>query len=139
MIWTIIVLLVLASWICAFVLNTQEKNRSKRFSQFLAENAQALMDGSSRDFEGYTYKRDTKLIQYQFAVSVISLSMTRGTSFRPSEDKTWLLIACTLISALGGWWGIPWGPYYTVLSFINNGKAKEVTIQQLIFSVNNQN
>ncbi len=138
MLWTIIVLLVVASWIGAFVLNLRENDRSKRFRQFLVENAEALMNGSGRDFEGYTYKLDTKLVQYQFAVSVISMSMTRGTSFHPSEKKRGLLIVCTLISAFGGWWGIPWGPYYTVVSFINNAKAQEVTVQQLIPSTQGQ-
>lgn len=139
MIWTIIILLVLVAWIGAFILNTRENKRSKRFSQFLALNAEALMNGSSLEFEGDTYRLSTTLVQYQFAVSVISMSMTRGTSLRPSKDKAWLLTVCTLISALGGWWGIPWGPYYTVVSFINNAKAKEVTVQQLILSAMKQN
>ncbi len=139
MIWAIIVFLVLASWIGALVLNLKEKKRSDRFNKFLAENAEALMNGSSLEFDGDTYRYDTALVQYQFAVSVISMSMTRGTSLRPKKDKIWLLIICTLISALGGWWGIPWGPYYTVVSFINNAKAKEVTVQQLILSVMKQN
>lgn len=132
---TLIILLVLGSWIWALVLNIQESKRLKRFSQFIAENAEAIMNGSSREFEGDVYTRDTKLVQYQFAVSLIAISMSRGTSLRPEKDKTWLLLSCTLISLFGGWWGIPWGPYYTIRSFIENGKAKEITIQQLILSM----
>lgn len=139
MIWFFIVLLVIASWICAFILNSKEKKRSNRFSKFLAENAEALMNGSSLEFDGDTYRYDTALVQYQFAVSLISVSMTRGTSLRPKKDKVKMLILCTFISLLGGWWGIPWGPYYTIVSFINNGKAKEVTIRDLILSVTKQN
>lgn len=138
MIWVIIVLLVLAAWIGAFILNTREKKRSDRFSKFLAENAEALMNGSSLEFEGDTYRYDTALVQYQFAVSLISVSMTRGTSLRPKKDKVKMLLLCTFISLFGGWWGIPWGPYYTIVSFINNGKAKEVTIRELITSAMKQ-
>ena len=129
---TIIILLVLASWLWALIFHTREKKRLKRFSEFIVENAEALVNGSSCEFEGDMYSLSTKLVQYQFAVSLISLSMTRGTSLHPEKDKKWLLLSCTLISALGGWWGIPWGPYYTILSFIENGKAKEITIQQLL-------
>ena len=114
------------------------KEAFRRFSKFLAKNAEALMNGSSLEFEGDTYRYDTALVQYQFAVSLISVSMTRGTSLRPKKDKVKMLIFCTFISLFGGWWGIPWGPYYTVVSFINNAKAKEVTIQQLILSVMKQ-
>ena len=138
MIWFIIVSLVLISWIGAFILNTRENKRSKRFSQFLAQNAEALMNGSSLEFEGDTYRYDTALVQYQFAVSLISVSMTRGTCLRPKKDKVKMLIFCTFISLFGGWWGIPWGPYYTVVSFINNAKAREVTIRELIGSAMKQ-
>lgn len=139
MIWGIIFILIIGSWIGAFILNSKEKKRSDRFSKFLAENAESLMNGSSLVFEGDTYRYDTALVQYQFAVSLISVSMTRGTSLRPKKDKVKMLLICTFISLFGGWWGIPWGPYYTIVSFINNGKAKEVTIQQLILSVMKQN
>lgn len=132
---TIIVLLVLASWLWALIFYTRENNRLKRFSQFIAENAEDLMNGGSREFEGDMYSLSTKLVQYQFAVSLIAISMTRGTSLRHEKDKKWLLLSCTLISALGGWWGIPWGPYHTILSFIENGKAKEITVQQLLVSL----
>ena len=138
MIWFFVVSLVLISWIGAFILNMKESKRSDRFSKFLAKNAEALMNGSSLEFEGDTYRYDTALVQYQFAVSLISVSMTRGTSLRPKKDKVKMLIFCTFISLFGGWWGIPWGPYYTVVSFINNAKAKEVTIQQLIDSAMKQ-
>lgn len=138
MIWFIIVSLVLISWIGAFILNTRERKRSDRFSKFLAENAESLMNGSTLKFEGDTYRYDTALVQYQFAVSLISVSMTRGTSLHPAKDKVWLLICCTLISLFGGWWGIPWGPYYTIVSFVKNAKVKEITIQELIRSAMKQ-
>ena len=134
MIVTLIVLLVLASWLWALIFHTREKKRSERFSGFIAANAQTLMNGGSCEFEGDMYSLSTILVQYQFAVSLISLSMTRGTSLHPVKDKNGLLLSCTLISALGGWWGIPWGPYYTIRSFIENGKAEEVTVHQLLLS-----
>ncbi len=130
-----IVCLVLASWFWALIFYSQESSRLKRFSQFIAENAEDLLNGGSREFEGDMYSLSTKLVQYQFAVSLIAISMTRGTSLRHEKDKKWLLLSCTIISALGGWWGIPWGPYHTILSFIENGKAKEITVQQLLLSM----
>lgn len=132
---TIIVVLVLASWLWALIFYTRENNRSKRFSQFIAENAETFLNGGSREFEGDMYSLSTKLVQYRFAVSLIAISMTRGTGLHHEKDKKWLLLSCTLISVFGGWWGIPWGPYYTIVSFIENGKAKEITIQQLLVSL----
>lgn len=133
MVWVwILVLLVLISWLWALILNTREKKRVTRFSRFISENAEAIMNGSSREFEGDTYRYDTVLVQYQFAVSLISVSMTRGTCLRPKKDKIWLLPSCIFISLFGGWWGLPWGPYHTILSFINNAKAREITVRELI-------
>ncbi len=132
---TIIVVLVLASWLWALIFYTRENNRSKRFSQFIAENAETFLNGGSCEFEGDRYSLSTKLVQYRFAVSLIAISMTRGTGLHHEKDKKWLLLSCTLISVFGGWWGIPWGPYYTIVSFIENGKAKEITIQQLLVSL----
>ena len=41
-----------------------------------------------------------------------------------------------LVSLLFGWWGIPFGPIYTIWSIAENFKGKDVT-QEVIDAVNN--
>ena len=38
----------------------------------------------------------------------------------------------TLLSLVAGWWGIPWGPIFTIGALYNNLKGgKDVTIKQM--------
>jgi len=49
------------------------------------------------------------IVTFRFA----SPPILPGTSTRPA-------LTYTLLSLLLGWWGIPWGPIYTVASLVRN-------------------
>ena len=46
-----------------------------------------------------------------------------------------LVLPYTLLSAVLGWWGIPWGPIYTVQSIASNIKGGKDVTQQILASL----
>ena len=60
-----------------------------------------------------------RFVQYQYCVSALVITFKRGTDIyfiRADESPTVKGLAWTLLTLLAGWWGIPWGPIYTVQS-----------------------
>ncbi|WP_086607238.1 hypothetical protein [Erythrobacter donghaensis] len=80
-----------------------------------------------------------RFVVYQWAVSVIFASfrnstdilLVPGTSNRILKGLPWTLLTFVL-----GWWGIPWGPIYTVQSLWQNlsgGKdLTEAVLQEIM-------
>lgn len=75
--------------------------------------------------------KGARFVYYAFTVSllVITLRLTSGV-YLIKHDESSLSKATpfTVISALFGWWGIPFGPKYTIESIrINANGGKDVT------------
>lgn len=80
-------------------------------------------------------QRGGKFVVFQYAVSIIILTFRRSSDIyfvRAGEGTAGKSIGYTLISLLFGWWGIPWGPIYTIGSLITNfNGGKDVTQEVL--------
>ncbi|MEY4489649.1 MAG: hypothetical protein RIQ79_2157 [Verrucomicrobiota bacterium] len=69
-----------------------------------------------------------RLVSYPFCVSILILTFRRSSDvylLKPGENGRSLAFGYGAISFLLGWWGIPWGPIYTVVSIsecISGGK-----------------
>jgi hypothetical protein len=74
-----------------------------------------------------------KFVQYQYCVSVLIMTFKRGTDIyflRADESPVVKGLTWTLLTLLAGWWGIPWGPIYTVQSlWVNLKGGHDVTLQ----------
>jgi hypothetical protein len=72
-----------------------------------------------------------KFVVYQYCISILILTFRRGSDIyfiRSGESAVAKGLIYTLISLVLGWWGIPWGPIYTIGAFITNfGGGKDVT------------
>ena len=72
-----------------------------------------------------------RFVIFQFCVSVLVLSFKRssGIKFVPAGRSRLASGApYSLISFVAGWWGIPWGPIWTVSTMITNmNGGKDVT------------
>lgn len=72
------------------------------------------------DFE---IQRGAKFVVFQYCISVIVMTFKRGSAvyFIPAGGSVvGKGLPFTLLSLVAGWWGIPWGPIYTVQSIYNN-------------------
>jgi hypothetical protein len=71
-------------------------------------------------------QRGGKFVQYQYCFSVIFMTFKRGTDIyliRADESRVVKGLVWTLLTGLAGWWGIPWGPIWTIQSLYYNLKG----------------
>ena len=81
------------------------------------------IDGMTRQQLADELKAGAKFVMYQYCVSILVMTFKRGSDiyFIPANAKASSKgIGFTVISLLVGWWGIPWGPIYTISSVIKN-------------------
>jgi hypothetical protein len=76
-------------------------------------------------------QRGGKFVIFEYCISIIIMTFKRPTNvyfIRAGEGTAGKSIGFTLASLIVGWWGIPWGPIYTVGSLITNvSGGKDVT------------
>jgi hypothetical protein len=75
--------------------------------------------------------RGAKFVIYQYCISILIMTFRRPSEIyfiRAGESAVGKGLGFTALSLVLGWWGIPWGPIYTVGSLITNfGGGKDVT------------
>jgi hypothetical protein len=75
--------------------------------------------------------RGGRFFYYQYCISIIVMTFRRSSDIyfiRDGESRISKGMSFTLLSILFGWWGIPWGPIYTVGALIKNlGGGEDIT------------
>jgi hypothetical protein len=86
------------------------------------------MSGEELTFE---VQRGGRFVMYSFCVSVIIVTFRRSSDvffLRSGENAIVKGLPYTLLTLLMGWWGIPWGPIYSVQCLVRNLKGgKDIT------------
>lgn len=80
-----------------------------------------------------------KFVIYQFTISIVVMTFRRSSNiyFVKSQREAILKgLPFSLISLLLGWWGIPWGPIYTISSFINNFQGGDNVTDRVLHHIN---
>jgi hypothetical protein len=76
-------------------------------------------------------QRGAKFVYFQYCISIVIMTFKRPSDIyfiRAGQNGIVKGLPFSLISLFLGWWGIPWGPIYTIGSFITNfGGGKNVT------------
>jgi hypothetical protein len=84
-------------------------------------------------------RNGARFVVFTYCISVIVLTFKRGSSihFVRAGGGTFLKgLPYTLISLTCGWWGIPWGPIFTIGTVATNlAGGKDVT-REVIASFN---
>jgi len=68
-------------------------------------------------------QRGARFVIYQYAISVVVMSFRRPSNIyfiRAGQRSLTPGLGFSAVSLLLGWWGIPWGPIYTIQSLWNN-------------------
>ncbi len=72
-----------------------------------------------------------RFVIYQYCISVIVMSFRQGSDvhfIRANENAVTRGLGFVALTVLLGWWGIPWGPIFTIQSLATNlGGGKDVT------------
>ena len=70
------------------------------------------------NYNGYEITPATQLVSYTYVISLLVVTFRRSTRyyFAEAERQEAILakILCILCNLTIGWWGIPWGPIWTV-------------------------
>jgi hypothetical protein len=90
------------------------------------------------DFE---IQRGAKFVLFQYCISVVVLTFRRPSDIyflRQGENAAVKGLPFTLLSLVAGWWGIPWGPIYTIQSVYNNSRGGKDVTQAVVNSLRAQ-
>lgn len=89
------------------------------------------IEGMSTDQLQFEIQRGAKLVCYHYCISVVLMTFRRSSAvyfIPPGESTLAKGLPWTLLTLLLGWWGIPWGPIFSIQSLIVNfGGGKDLT------------
>src|SRR5215210_4550175 len=72
-----------------------------------------------------------KFVVYQYCISILVMTFKRSsgiTFLRPGQSVFGSHASYSAISMFFGWWGIPWGPIWTISTLAKNfGGGQDVT------------
>ena len=89
------------------------------------------IEGLSTSQLQFELQRGGKFVFYQYCVSLIVVTFRRASDIyfiRAGESTVTKGLQWSLLTFLVGWWGIPWGPIYSIQSlFVNFKGGKDVT------------
>ncbi|HEX8882297.1 MAG TPA: hypothetical protein VF749_19785 [Candidatus Acidoferrum sp.] len=84
------------------------------------------------DFEIH---RGGRFVFFQYCVSIVVLTFRRASDvyfLRQGENALTKGLPFTLLSLVAGWWGIPWGPIYTLQSVYNNSRGGQDVTESVL-------
>ena len=91
------------------------------------------LEGLSSDQISIEISNGAKFVVFQYCVSVVVMTFKRSSDIyfiKAGESTTKHSIGYTLLTSFIGWWGIPWGPIYTIGSLYTNlSGGKDVTTE----------
>ena len=91
------------------------------------------IQGLSQSEIDFELQRGAKFVLFEYCISIVVLTFKRRSDIyflRSGEKAAVKGLPFTLLSLVAGWWGIPWGPIYTIQSVYNNlGGGKDITQQ----------
>ncbi len=86
------------------------------------------IEGMSPQELVFELQRGGKFVRYQWCVSALIITFKRFSAVhfvRAGESRQMKGLQWTLLSLVAGWWGIPWGPIWTIQSLVVNLKGGE--------------
>jgi hypothetical protein len=89
------------------------------------------IEGMSPAEISFELQRGGKFVSYRYCVSAVVITFRRGSDIyfiRSGESRVTKGLLWTLLSLVAGWWGIPWGPIFTIQSlYINLSGGNDLT------------
>lgn len=97
------------------------------------------IEGLSTEKINFELQRGGKFVIYQYCISIVFMTFKRPSEIhfvKADESALAKGLIYTFVSLLLGWWGIPWGPIYTIGSVFTNFRGGQDVTQQVLASVN---
>jgi hypothetical protein len=96
-------------------------------------------EGMSASQLNFELQRGGRFVIFQYCMSVIILTFKRSSDvyfIRSGESAVSKSIPFTLVTLVAGWWGIPWGPIFSVQALANNFKGGKDVTKEVVASFN---
>ena len=96
------------------------------------------IEGMTADEIRYEVQRGGSFVYYQYCISVLVMSFKRpsGVYFiKGGHNKVTKGLPFTALSFFLGWWGIPWGPIWTIGILITNLRGGKDVTQSVLSSL----
>jgi hypothetical protein len=80
-----------------------------------------------------------KFVFYKRCISIVIMTFNNPTDIyfiKPGESRYTPGVPSFIISLLLGWWGIPWGPIYTIGNIINFASGGTDVTQEVLAQIN---
>ncbi len=97
------------------------------------------MEGLTNEQINLELQRGAKFVIYQYSISVLILSFKRPSDIhfvKSGESALLKGLPYTLLSAVAGWWGVPWGPIFTIQALYNNFRGGKDVTKELLATAN---
>lgn len=88
----------------------------------ILQNSGALDRASTGRFK-LELERGARYVVFQYCISIAVVTLKRTSRaylVKPDQNRFRLGLRYSLISFLFGWWGIPWGPIWTIGTIVTN-------------------
>src|SRR5262245_6773149 len=93
------------------------------------------VEGLTREQLQWEIARCGRFVLFQYCISVLILTFGRSWDsylLRVGGRAARYSIGFTMLSLIAGWWGLPWGPIYTIGAVATNlAGGKDVTAEVL--------
>jgi hypothetical protein len=91
------------------------------------------IEGLSNEALDLELERGGRFVVFQYVISIIVLTFKRSSAIcfvRADQNAALKGLPFTLLTLVAGWWGIPWGPIFTIQALSTNlGGGKDVTAE----------
>jgi hypothetical protein len=93
------------------------------------------IDGMTPEQLRFEVQRGARFVIFQYCISAVIVTFRWPSDvyfIRPEEKAVVKGLPFTFLTLLFGWWGIPWGPIYSVQSLVTNLRGgKDVTAETM--------
>lgn len=100
------------------------------------------IEGLSVNEIEHELSKGAKFVVFEYCFSIILMTFKRGSDIyfiKAGESTLKYSIGFSLITLLLGWWGIPWGPIYSIGALYSNLRGGKDITQEVLSSMKSQN
>ncbi len=97
------------------------------------------IEGMSSSQINLELSRGAKFVVFQYCISILIMTFKPSSHIyfiKSGESTVKYSIGFTLLTLVMGWWGIPWGPIYSVGAIYTNVSGGKDITQDVLNSIN---
>ena len=107
----------------------------QRFKNWLIANAGRIRKHEAVFFRSQRISLDTELVRHHLVISALVLSLRMHTRWiiKGCEPRFFHALSACLYTMLYGWWGFPFGIYWTIVALVKNMRgATTIKVGELL-------